>query len=52
MRALLPSGDYKRFLGLRFTVAGAAPTTGTLTANIVLDVQRNRVYPAGFTIDV
>ena len=52
MRILLPSADYKRFLGLRFTVSGTAPTTGTLTANIMMDAQRNKVYPAGFTIDV
>ena len=52
VRFLLPSGDYKRFLGLRYTVNGAAPTTGTLLAAIALDVQRNKTYPAGFTIDV
>ena len=51
-RMLLPSGDYKRFLGLRFTVTGTAPTTGTLLANIELDTQRNKTYAAGFTIDV
>ena len=50
-RLLLPSADYKRYLGLRFTVTGTAPSTGTLLANIALDVQRNKTYPAGFTID-
>ena len=52
VRFLLPSADYKRFLGLRFAVTGTAPTTGTLLANLVLDSQRNKTYPAGFTIDV
>ena len=51
VRLLLPSADYKRFLGLRYTVNGAAPTTGTLLAAISLDTQRNKTYPAGFTID-
>ena len=51
-RFLLPSADYKRFLGLRYTVNGAAPSTGTVLANIELDAQRNKVYSAGFSIDV
>lgn len=52
VRLLIPSADYKRFLGVRYTVTGTAPSTGTLLANIAMDTQRNKTYPAGFTIDV
>ena len=51
-RVMLPSADYKRFLGLRYTVTGAAPTTGTCYGLIALDIQRNVIYPSGFTVDV
>ena len=33
VRVQLPSSDYKRYMGLRYTVTGAAPTTG-LASNI------------------
>jgi hypothetical protein len=39
--AELPEGVNERYLGLRYTVAGAAPTTGKLIASIVAGRQAN-----------
>lgn len=50
-RLLLPSGDYKRYLGLRYTVS-ATFTAFNIVAFMTPDIQRNVIYPAGFTIDV
>lgn len=50
-RVQLPSADYKRYLGLRYTVAGTNPTLGSILAYLTNGVDRNKVYPAGFTID-
>lgn len=52
VRVQLPSGDYKRFLGARYTVATGPFTAGGILAWISPDLARNVVYPAGFTIDV
>lgn len=51
-RIQLPSADYKRYLGLRYTVTGTNPTQGSLLAYLTANVDRNKVYPSGFTIDV
>ncbi len=51
-RLLLPSADYKRYLGVRYTVGGANPTLGSVLAFLTPDVDRNKIYPSGFTIDV
>lgn len=52
VRTLLPSDDYKRYLGLRYTVATGPMTAGGLYAYLTPNPQRNKVYPAGFTLDV
>ncbi len=52
VRIQLPSGDYERFLGVRYTVATGPLTAGAFTAFLTPDVARNVSYPAGFTIDV
>lgn len=39
--AEIPEGANERFLGLRYTVAGAAPTTGKIIAAIVAGRQNN-----------
>lgn len=52
LRTALPSADYKKFVGLRYTVATGPFTAGGLLAYMVPDIQRNVIYPAGFTIDV
>jgi len=38
----LPNGVTRRYLGLRYTVAGTAPTLGKITAGIVAGVQTNQ----------
>lgn len=52
IRMQLPSDDYKRYLAVRYTVTGTAPTTGSVVSFLALDVQRNVIYPSGFTVDV
>lgn len=45
----LPVGQ--RYIGLRYVVAGTAPTTGQVTASLVLDVQDiGKLYPVGYSI--
>ncbi len=39
--AELPEGTNERFIGLRYTVAGAAPTLGKITAAVVAGRQNN-----------
>lgn len=51
VRVMLPSADYKQFIGLRYTVS-AGFTSFNILAYITPDPQRNVIYPAGFTIDV
>lgn len=51
VRVQLPSADYKRYLGIRYTVS-AGFTSFNILAYLVPDPQRNVIYPAGFTIDV
>lgn len=51
-RVQMPSADYKRYLGLRYTVAGTAPSQGSVLAYLTPDVQRNVIYPTNFSIDV
>lgn len=52
VRVQIPSGDYKRYLGLRYTVATGPMTAGNVVAFITPDVQRNVIYPGSFTLDV
>jgi len=37
----LPNGIDARYLGVRYTVTGAAPTTGTVTAGVTMGNQTN-----------
>lgn len=52
VRVQIPSGSYKRFVGLRYTVGGSNPTLGSVTSFLTLDAQRNLGYVGGFTLDV
>lgn len=52
VRVPLPSADFQRYLGVRYTVNGTAPSAGTVLAQLVLEPQRNKIYRSGFTIDV
>jgi hypothetical protein len=51
VRVQLPSSDYKRYIGLRYTVS-AGFTSFNVLAYLTPDPQRNVIYPIGFTIDV
>ena len=51
VRTLLPSADYQRYVAVRYTVS-VAFTAFAIQAFITPDVQRNKIYPGGFTIDV
>lgn len=48
-RVQLPSADYKRFVGLRYTVS-AGFTSFNILAYLTPDIQRNVVYPVGFFV--
>lgn len=50
VRTQLPSGDYKRFIGLRYTVS-AGFTAFAILAYLTPDVQRNVIYPVGFVVN-
>lgn len=50
-RVVLPSADYLRYLGLRYTVTGTNPTQGSVLAYLTFDVNRNVIYPGAFTVD-
>jgi hypothetical protein len=50
VRVQLPSGDYERYLGVRYTVATGPLTAGTFTAFLHPNVQRNITYPNGFVV--
>jgi len=51
-RIKLPSDNYERYLGVRYTVATGPLTAGTFLAFLTISAQRNVIYPAGYTIDV
>jgi hypothetical protein len=40
----LPPANYERYIRLNYTVTGTNPTTGTIDAFIVTDVQQYRAY--------
>jgi hypothetical protein len=49
VRTPLPSADYKKFIGLRYTVS-AGFTSFAILAFITPDPQRNVIYPTGFAV--
>jgi hypothetical protein len=49
VRTILPSADYKKFIGLRYTVS-AGFTAFEILAYITPDPQRNVIYPTGFAV--
>lgn len=50
-RTRLPSGNYERYLGVRYTVTGTNPTQGSVLAYLTPNIDRNLAYPSGFTVD-
>lgn len=49
VRVPLPSADYRRYLGVRYTLS-AGFTSFAITAFIAIGAQRNVVYPTGFVV--
>ena len=48
--AKLPIADYKRYLGVRYTVAAGPFLTGAIDAIITKDIQRSKIYKSAFTV--
>lgn len=46
----LPVGDYKRYLGVRYSVASGPLTAGNFHAALVTDLDQIKAYPTAFTI--
>lgn len=46
----LPAGTYKRYLGVRYTVASGPLTAGAFDAFLTKDLQRNVNYASGFSV--
>lgn len=49
VRVQLPSADYKRYMGLRYTVS-AAFTAFNVLAYLTADMQKQQTYPMGFVV--
>lgn len=47
----VPKGNYRRYLGLRYTVGTGPLTAGTFTGALVLDSDFQYAYASGFTTD-
>lgn len=45
----LPIAEYKRYLGVRYTVASGPLTAGKFDAFLTTDVSKYRPYPIGYT---
>lgn len=50
IRVQIPSDDYKRYLGMRYTVTGTAPAAGTILAFLAGTPQRTVNYPTGIAV--
>lgn len=46
----LPSGNYERYLGVRYTIAAGPLTAGNFNAFLTKDIQRQLYYASGFTV--
>lgn len=46
----LPSFQYRRYLGLRYTIAAGPLTAGAFDAFLTKDLQKNQIYKSGFTV--
>ena len=46
----IPRGLYRRYLGVRYTVASGPFTAGAIDAFLTPDLQLNRPYKSGFTV--
>lgn len=48
VRIKLPAGDYRRYLGVRFTVASGPLTAGRFDAFLTRGIDRNPAYARGY----
>ena len=48
--AKLPIADYKRYLGVRYTVASGPFTAGAIDAFLTKDIQRAKIYKSAITV--
>jgi hypothetical protein len=46
----IPTGLYKRYLGVRYTVGAGPLTAGNFDAFLTPDLQFNRIYKSAFTV--
>ena len=46
----LPSALFRRYLGVRYTVASGPLTAGAFDAFVTPTLQQNRIYKSGFTV--
>lgn len=46
----LPSGNYERYLGVRYTIAAGPLTAGKFNAFLTKDIQKYKNYASGFTV--
>lgn len=46
----LPPFDYKRYLGIRYTIAAGPLTAGAFDAYLTTSIQKNKIYKSGFTV--
>lgn len=51
LRMRLPSGSYKRYIGIRYTVASGPLTAGKFDAFITAEEQSNTAYPTSIVIN-
>lgn len=49
-RIRLPVGDYKRYLGMRYTVGTGPMTAGAISAFLVKDAQDRKTYESGWEV--
>lgn len=49
-RVKLPSGNYERYLGVRYTVATGPMTAGSVEAFLTPNIDRSVNYPSGFSV--
>ena len=45
-----PSGDFRKYVGLRFTVTGTNPSQGALSAFMVTSQNKNQHFANGFSV--
>lgn len=46
----LPSAQYRRYIGLRYTITGGPLTGGSVDAFLTTSTNINRIYQSGFTV--